>query len=137
MRKIFSCLCYLFQCKKIQTRKIKPEKKYILPNSESFTVQHQEKHTNPQETETETETETELSMNSFTYDKKYNHIPVGVMMRTNKILSPNNSIDRYDVMRHNTITPVSTIHLNNSGKYSNTIEEYILNSNSNSFYIYD
>lgn len=131
MRKIFSCLCYLFQCKNIRTRKIKPEKKYILPNSESFTVQHQEKHTNPQETVTE------LSMNSFTYDKKYNHIPVGVMMRTNKILSPNNSIDRYDVMRHNTITPVSTIHLNNSGKYSNTIEEYILNSNSNSFYIYD
>lgn len=89
MRKIFSFLCCLFQCKNIQTRKIKPEKKYILPNSESFTVQHQEKHTNPQETETE------LSMNSFTYDKKYNHIPVGVMMRTNKILSPNNSIDRY------------------------------------------
>ena len=115
MRKIFSCLCYLFQCKKIRTRKIKPEKKYILPNSGSFTVQHQEKHQNTLDIETINTTKT----------------------ITNNILSPNNSIDTYNVTRHNTITPVSTIHLNNSGKYSNTIEEYILNSNSNSFYIYD
>ena len=62
MKKIFSFLCCLFQCKNTHTRKIKPEMKYILPNSESITVQHQEKHTNPQETDTNIE----LSIISFT-----------------------------------------------------------------------
>jgi hypothetical protein len=95
----------MFQCKNSRIRKIKPEKKYILPSRESFTVHHQEKHQNTLETEINIE------------------LP--------------SATQKHNVTRHNTISPVSSFHINNCGKYSNTIEEYMLNSNPNSFYIYD
>ena len=88
--KLFVCLCRLFLCKKIRTQKIKPEMKYILPNSDTF--RENNKANKPTDT----------------------HID----LHKNNMLSPKNSIDKYNVVtRHRTISQISK-QTNNNGSYS-------------------